>query len=161
MALKKTVKKRRRAKRKVISMETIAEALQAEVSLSPSNKRALSRLNAADKAVARQEKLMDSSGERVTKARAAVAKARTPASKEKAKQRLSAAQAKVKEVKAARTAAMADQRKAQRLAKGLYMAMQRSRAKMVKEYEKVAASLEKAVDKKTRRRRRSKKKAVA
>lgn len=161
MALKKTVKKRRRAKRKVISMETIAEALQAEISLSPSNKRALSRLNAADKAVARQDKLMDSSGERVTKARAAVTKARTPASKDKAKQRLSAAQAKVKEVKAARTAAIADQRKAQRLAKGLYMAMQRSRAKMVKEYEKVAASLEKAVDKKTRRRRRSKKKAVA
>jgi phage-related protein len=161
MALKKTVKKRRRAKRKVISMETIAEALQAEISLSPANKRALSRLNAATKAVARQDKLMDSTGERVTKARAAVAKAKTPASKDKAKQRVTAAQTKLNEVKAARTAAIADQRKAERLAKGLYMAMQRARAKMTKEYQKVAASLETAVDKKTRRRRRSKKKAVA
>ena len=58
-------------------------------------------------------------------------------------------------------AAVADQRKAERLAKGLYMAMQKARAKMVKEYEKLATSLENAVDKKSRRRRRSKKKAVA
>ncbi len=161
MALKKTVKKRRRAKRKVVSMETIVEALQAEITLSSSNKRALSRLNSAGKAVERQDKLVESTGERVTKARAAVAKAKTPVSKEKAKERLAAAQAKLKEVKAARTAAAAEQRKAERLAKGLYTAMQKARGKMVKEFEKAAKSLEKSVDERTRRRRRSKKKATS
>lgn len=159
MALKKTVKKRRRAKRKVISMETITEALQAETALSSSNNRALTKLASAEKAVARQDKLVESNSEKVTKARAAVANAKTPASKEKAKERLAAAQAKLKEVKAARTAAMAEQRKAERLAKGLYAAMQKARTKMVKEYEKAAKSLEKAAGK-TRRRRRSKKKAA-
>jgi hypothetical protein len=160
MALKKTVKKRRRAKRKVVSMETITEALLAETTLSSSNKRALSKLDAAEKAVARQDQLVESNSEKVAKARAAVASAKTPASKEKAKERLAAAQTKLKEIKAARTAAVAEQRKAERLAKGLYMAMQKARVKMVKEYEKAAKVLEKAAGK-TRRRRRSKKKAVA
>jgi ribonuclease E len=160
MALKKTVKKRRRAKRKVISMETITEALQAENELSSSNKRALTKLASAEKDVARQDKLVESNSDKVAKVRASVANAKTPASKEKAKERLAAAQAKLKEVKAARAAAIAEQRKAERLAKGLYMAMQKARVKMVKEYEKAAKSLEKAAGK-TRRRRRSKKKAVA
>jgi hypothetical protein len=159
MALKKTVKKRRRAKRKVLSIDTITEALQAEIALSSSNKRALTKLATAENAVDRQEKLVESNGEKVIKARAAVANAKTPASKEKAKERLADAQAKLKEIKAARTAAMAEKRKAERLAKGLYMAMQKSRAKMVKEYEKTAKSLEKAAEK-TRRRRRSRKKAA-
>jgi hypothetical protein len=160
MTLKKTVKKRRRAKRQVISIETITEALQAENELSASNKRALNKLALAEKAVAGQDKLVESSNQKVVKARTAAANAKTPASKEKAKERLAAAQAKLKEVKAARAAAIADQRKAERLAKGLYMAMQKTRVKMVKEYEKAAKSLEKAAEK-TRRRRRSKKKAVA
>jgi E3 ubiquitin-protein ligase DOA10 len=160
MALKKTVKKRRRAKRTVVSIETITEALQAEIALSPSIKRALSRLSSAEKAVERQDKLVESASEKVAKARTAVANAKTPASKEKAKERLAAVQTKLREVKADRTAATTEQRKAERLAKGLYSAMQKSRTKMVKEYEKVAKSLEKAADKKTRRRRRSKKKAA-
>jgi ribosomal protein S12 methylthiotransferase accessory factor YcaO len=161
MALKKTVKKRRRAKRKVISMETITEALQAEISLSSFNQRALARLSSAVKAVERQDSSVETSSERVTKARAAVANAKTPASKEKAKERLAVAQSKLKEVKAARASAVSEQRKAERLAKGLYTAMQKSQAKMVKEFEKSAKSLEKAANKTTRRRRRSKKKAVA
>jgi hypothetical protein len=160
MALKKTVKKRRRAKRKVVSMETIAEALQAEITLSTSNKRALGRLNAANKAVERQDKLVETNSDRVSKARGAVAGAKTAASKEKAKERLATAQTKLKEVRAARTIAVGEQRKAERLAKGLYTAMQGARAKMVKEFEKAAKSIEKSVDK-TRRRRRSKKKAVS
>ncbi|MES9975869.1 MAG: hypothetical protein ABW094_16550, partial [Candidatus Thiodiazotropha sp.] len=68
---------------------------------------------------------------------------------------------KLREVKAARTAAAAEQRKAERLAKGLYTAMQKARGKMVKEFEKAAKSLEKSVDKRARRRRRSKKKAAS
>lgn len=161
MALKKTVKKRRRAKRKVVSMETIVEALQAEITLSTSIKSALSRLNAADKAVARQDKIVDTNSERVNKARSAVANAKTAASKEKAKARLTDAQAKLKEVKAARTAVVTEQRKAARLAKGLHKAMQGARARMVKDFDKAAKSLEKAVDKRTRRRRRTTKKKAA
>jgi len=160
MALKKIVKKRRRAKRKVISMETVVEALQAEIALSAYNKRALSRLDAAGKAVARQDKLVESGNDKVSTARAAVANAKTPASKEKAKERLAAAQTKLKEVKAAQTIAVGEQRKAERLAKGLYTAMLGAHSKMVKEYEKAAKSLEKSADKRTRRRRSKKKTAT-
>jgi hypothetical protein len=161
MALKKTVKKRRRAKRKVVSIETIVEALQADITLSSSIKGSLSRLAAADKAVARQDKTVETNSERVNKARTAVASAKTAASKEKAKARLADAQAKLKEVKAARSVAVTEQRKAARLAKGLHNALQGARAKMVKDFEKAAKSLEKSVDKKTRRRRRTTKKKAA
>jgi ribosomal protein S12 methylthiotransferase accessory factor YcaO len=161
MALKKTVKKRRRAKRKVVSIETITEALQAEISLSSYNKRALSRLSTAEKAVERLDKKVEIASEKVTKARATVANAKTPASTEKAKDRLAGFQASLKEAKAERAAAITEQRKSLRLAKGLYTAMKKSQTKMVKEYEKAAKILEKTSNKTTRRRRRSKKKAVA
>jgi hypothetical protein len=158
MALKKTVKKRRRAKRKVVSMETIVEALQANITLSPSITRSLNRLTAADKAVARQDKTVEINSGRVDKARLAVGNAKTVASKEKAKVRLVDAQAKLKEAKAERSAAVAEQRKAARLAKDLDKAIKGSQARMVKEFEKAAKSLEKAIDKRTRRRRRTTKK---
>ncbi|MES9941498.1 MAG: hypothetical protein ABW104_20370 [Candidatus Thiodiazotropha sp. 6PLUC2] len=161
MALKKTVKKRRRAKRKVVSMETITAALQADINLSAANKRALARLTKADKALERQDKLVETNNDRVEKARAAAGTAKTAASKAKAKERLSAAQDKLKQVKADRTALVSEQRKAARLAKGLYTAMQSARAKMVKDFEKSAKALEKAVDTKKRRRRRTSKKKVA
>ncbi|MCU7905860.1 MAG: hypothetical protein KZQ76_08370 [Candidatus Thiodiazotropha sp. (ex Epidulcina cf. delphinae)] len=161
MALKKTVKKRRKARRNVVSIETIVEALQAEVTLSAANKRALSRLNAADKAIARQDTTLDSAGKRVSKARQAVADAKTPASKERARARLAEVQAKLKEIKVNRATLVSERRKAERLAKGLYKAMQTARTRMLKDYEKAAKSLEKAVDKRTRRRRRTvRKKAV-
>ncbi|MBV2120796.1 MAG: hypothetical protein N0E59_13275 [Candidatus Thiodiazotropha taylori] len=161
MALKKTVKKRRRAKRKVVSMEAITEALQADINLSAANKRALSRLSKAEKALERQDKMLATNSERVAKARAAVSSAKTPASKAKAKERLSAAQDKLKQVKADRTALASEQGKAVRLAKGLYKAMQSARAKMMKDFEKSAKALEKAVDSPRRRRRRAKKKVAA
>jgi hypothetical protein len=161
MALKKTVKKRRRAKRKVVSLDTITEALQAEISLSAANKNALSRLEKAEKALARQDKLVDTNIGRVEKARASLAGAKTPASKEKAKLRLADAQAQLKQVKAERTQLASEQSKAVRLAKGLYKAMQAAKAKMVKDFEKSAKALEKAVDTKKRRRRRTTKKKVA
>jgi hypothetical protein len=162
MALKKTVKKRRRAKRKVVSLETITEALQEDINLSAANKRALDRLAKAETALERQEKLVETNSDRVAKARAGVSSAKTPAATEKAKDRLSAAQDKLKQVKADRAEMVSEQRKAMRLAKGLYKAMQAARTKMVKDFDKSAKALEKAVDTKRRRRRRtSKKKAVA
>jgi hypothetical protein len=141
-------------------METITEALQAASDLSPFNKSALTRLSAAEKTIDRHEKLVESASEKVAKARAAVANAKTPATKVKAKERLAATQANLKEVKADRASAMTEQRKAQRLAKGLYTAIEKSRVKMVKEFEKTAKALEKASNKTTRRRRRTRKKAV-
>ncbi len=162
MALKKTVKKRRRAKRTVISMETITEALLAGKSMSAANKRTLDRINAADKALARLDKLLETASARVDKARQAVSNAKTAATKEKAQARLSEMQAKLKEVKADRTAQVGEQRKAARLAKGLYKAMQTAQAKMIKDFERQAKILEKAAErKKVRRRRRSSKKQVA
>jgi len=161
MALKKTVKKRRRAKRTVVSVETITEALQADADVSAANKRALSRISAANKAIARLDKLVDSNSERVNKARLALSNAKTPSSKEKAKARLTEAKDKLKAIKAERTAAASELRKAIRLAKGLHKALQIARAKMIKDFNKTAKLLEKAADTKTRRRRRtSKKKAV-
>ncbi|MET0065597.1 MAG: hypothetical protein ABW076_04555 [Candidatus Thiodiazotropha sp.] len=161
MALKKTVKKRRRAKRTVISMETITEALIAGKTLSAANKRALDRLNAAEKALARQDKQVDMASARVEKARQAVANAKTAATKEKAKARQSDLQLKLKELRAQRMTVVSEQRKAVRLAKGLYKAMQAAQAKMVKDFEKQAKVLEKAADRKIRRRRRTSKKKVA
>lgn len=162
MALKKkTVKKSGRAKRTVVSVETITEALQADIDVSAANKRALVRLSAANKATARLDKLVDSNIARVNKARLALSNAKTPASKEKAKVRLSDAKDKLKAIKEERMAAAGEQRKALRLAKGLHKALQAARAKMIKDFNKTAKILEKAADTKTRRRRRtSKKKAV-
>ncbi|MEJ2609904.1 MAG: hypothetical protein P8179_07355 [Candidatus Thiodiazotropha sp.] len=142
-------------------MEMITEALQADIDVSASNKRALTRVVTAEKEIARLDKLIASNSERVNKARQAFSNAKTPASKEKAKTRLSEAQAKLKEIKAERTAAATEQRKAGRLAKGLYKALQTARAKMIKDFEKTAKALEKAADTKTRRRRRSSKKKAA
>jgi hypothetical protein len=161
MALKKTVKKRRRAKRKVVSMEAITETLMEGKNISDANKRALDRLNAAEKALARHDKQVESNSAKVEKARTAFSNAKTPAAKEKAKARLTDAQTILKEVKAERTAAMGEVRKATRLAKGLYKALQAAQTKMVKDFEKTAKILEKAVDKRTRRRRRTSKKRVA
>jgi hypothetical protein len=161
MALKKTVKKRRRAKRKVVSMETITEALQADINLSAANKRALSRLSKAEIALERQDKVVATNSDRVEKARSAVSSAKTAASKAKAKERLNAAQDKLKQVKADRSVLVSEQSKAIRLAKGLYKAMQSAQAKMIKDFEKSAKSLEKAVDTQRRRRRRTKKKVAA
>jgi hypothetical protein len=161
MALKKTVKKRRRAKRAVISMETITEALLAGTSMSAVNKRTLDRVAAADKALARLDKLLETASARVDKARQAVSNAKTAATKEKAQVRLSEMQAKLKEVKADRTAQVSEQRKAARLAKGLYKAMQAAQARMTKDFERQAKILEKASERKVRRRRRTSKKKVA
>ncbi len=162
MALKKTVKKRRRAKRTVISMETISEALLANKGMSAANKRAIDRLNAADKALAKQDKLVETASSQVDKARMAASNAKTAATQEKAKARVGELQAKLKDLKTERTALVSEQRKAARLAKGLYKAMQAAQAKMLKDFEKKAKILEKAADRKVRRRRRvSKKKAVA
>jgi len=160
MALKKTVKKRRRAKRAVVSVETITEALRADIDVSAANKRALDRLSAADKATTRLDKLLDTNIERVNKARLAISKAKTPASKAKAKVRLAEAQDKLKQIKAERTAAAGEQRKALRLAKGLQKALQNARTKMIKDFEKTAKALEKAAGTKVRRRRRTSKKKV-
>lgn len=161
MALKKTVKKRRRAKRTVVSAETITEALRANIDVSDANKRVLDRLSAADKAIARLDKLVDSNSGRVEKARLAFSNAKRPASKEKAKARLAEAQGKLKEIEADRTATVGEQRKALGLAKGLHKALQTARTKMIKDFNKTAKVLEKASVTKTRRRRRtSKKKAV-
>ena len=161
MAVKKTAKKRRAAKKvNVVSIENIIDALQSNAELSGVNKRTIIRLNKSEAMVARQEKSVAASLERVDKARVAIADAKTPAAKDKAKARLTLAQIKAKEIKANLSMAVAEQKKAERLARGLFKVMESARVKMMREYDKSAKAQEKAIDKPARRRRTSKKKVV-
>lgn len=161
MAVKKTVKKRRTVKKiNVVSIDNIIDVLQSNAELSGVNKRTITRLNKSEVVVAKQQKSVAVSGERVDKARAAIAGAKTPAAKDKAKARLVIAQTKAKEAKANLSSAIAEQKKAERLARGLYKVMESARIKMMRDYDKSAKAQEKAIDKPVRRRRTSKKKVV-
>jgi len=159
-SLKKTVKtsvKKRRRGRKVESIENVVTSLEENSSVSDVNKRALARLDKAAVAVARMEKQISSAQERVAKAVASVSTVKTPAAKEKAKLKVSTAKAALKEVRAEFAGAVSEKRKAERLARGLHKSLVSARAKMAKEFDKLAKAAEKAADKKTRRRRRRKK----
>jgi hypothetical protein len=161
MAVKKGVKKRRSVKKaSVESLDKIVDALNADAYLSEVNKRAITRFNRSNTAVSRQERLAAANKERIGKARDAIANAKTPGAREKAKMRLDAAQNKFREVKAELSAAISERRKAERLVKGLYKAMEKARVRMLREYDKEAKAMEKAVDKPLRRRRRTSKKKV-
>ncbi|MEN8179137.1 MAG: hypothetical protein ABFS39_11045 [Pseudomonadota bacterium] len=161
MAVKKTVKKRRTIKKaKLVSIESIMDALQGNAEFSAVNKRTLTRIKKSATEVARQQKLAATFAERIDKARAVITGAKTPAAKEKAKLRLDLARTKFKEVKANLSTAVTEQKKTERLARGLYKAMEAARARMIREYDKSAKLQEKAIEKPLRRRRTSKKKVV-
>lgn len=153
--VKRTVKKRRKA-RKVVSIDSVVAALQENASLSTVNKRALSRLSKADTAVERLEKRVGTAADRVSKAASSVASAKTAT----AKQRVVTARNGLKEVKASLSTAVSEQRKAQRLVRGLGKSLSSVQAKMAKDYDKLAKAAEKTADKTTRRRRTRKEKAV-
>jgi hypothetical protein len=162
MAAKKTVKrtvKKRRKARKVVSIDSVVTTLQENAALSSVNKRAVSKLKKCDTAVERSGKKVATASERVTKATAAVAKAKTAAAKQNARAKVAAAREAVKAAKADLSAAVAEQKKVERLARGLATVLGRAQAKMAKEYDKVATAAEKSADKP--RRRRARKKRVA
>ena len=159
MAVKKTVKKRRATKKTRTSpIEVIIDRLNDNTHLSSTNKRAIDRLKKSVVAVTKQEKLLATSKERVEKARTAAANAKTPATKEKAKARLGLAQSALKELKFNLTAEITEQKKTERLLRGLDKALTTIQTKLHREYDKKAKLLEKAVDRPLRRRKASKKK---
>ncbi|MGD8589634.1 MAG: hypothetical protein PVG22_12475 [Chromatiales bacterium] len=161
MAVKKTVKKRRATKKtRINSIEKIIDGLNESAIFSSVNKRAVDRLKMSITAVAKQEKLLATSKERVEKARNAVANAKTPATKEKAKARLGIAQSNFKELKIKHATEITEQKKAERLLRDLDKALTAAQTKLQREYDKKAKMLEKAVDRPLRRRRTSKKKVV-
>jgi hypothetical protein len=161
MAVKKTVKKRRATKKaRVNSIENIIDRLNENAHFSSVNKSAIDRLKKSVTVVAKHEKLLATSKERVEKARNAVANARTPATKEKAKARLVLAQGNLKELKMNLATEVTEQKKAERLLRGLDKALTAAQTKLQREYDKKAKALEKAVDRPLRRRRTSKKKVV-
>ena len=161
MAVKKTVKKRRATKKaKVSSIENIIDALNESAHLSSVNKQAIDRLKKSVDIVAKQEKQLAISKDRVEKARNAVATAKTPASKEKAKVRLGVARGNFQELKVKLASEITEQKKIERLLRGLHKALVTGQTKLQREYDKKAKVLEKAVDKPLRRRRTSKKKVV-
>ncbi len=161
MAVKKTVKKRRTIKKaKVNSIEGIIDTLRANAEYSAVNNQAINRLNKSVSAITKQQRLLNTIQERVDKARAAVMEAKTPAAREKAKIRLGLAQIKYKEMKVDLTIAAAEEKKAERLVRGLHKALEMAQAKMRREYDKKAKSLEKSIYKPVRRRRSRKNKSV-
>jgi len=161
MAVKKTVKKRRATKKAgVNSIDTIIQSLSTHSNFSSVNKRAIDRLKKTAASVAKHEKLLTTAKERVEKAKDAVANAKTPATKDKAKARLSVAQGNLKELKAKVATEITEQKKSERLLRGLDKALTTAQKKMQREYDKQAKTLEKAVDKPLRRRKTSKKKVV-
>ena len=157
--IKRTVKKRRRA-RKVEPMENVVASLEANTAVSVVNKRALARLNKAAATVVKAEKQVAVAQDRVSKAMAAAAAVKTAAAKENAKAKVAASKASLKEVKASLTAAISERSKAERLARGLHKSLVSAQAKMAKQFDKVAKAAEIAIDKKGRR-RRGRKKAVS
>ena len=161
MAVKKTVKKRRATKKsRANSIETIVDRLNENAQFSSANKRAIDRLEKSVATVAKQEKLLGTSKERVEKARNAVANAKTPATKEKAKARLGLAQSAFKELKTTLVSEVTEQKKIERLLRGLDKALTATQTKLQREYDKKAKALEKSVDRPLRRRKTSKKKVV-
>jgi hypothetical protein len=161
MAVKKTVKKRRATKKaRVNSIEIIIDRLDEKAHFSSVNKRAIDRLKKSIAVVAKQEKMLATSKGRVEKARNAVANAKTPATKEKAKARLGLAQNSFKELKTQLATEITEQKKTERLLRGLDKALTAAQTKLQREYDKKAKALEKEVDRPLRRRRTSKKKVV-
>lgn len=156
--IKRTVKKRRRA-RKVEPMENVIASLEANSSVSAVNKRALARLSKAAATVQKVEKLVTAAEDRVGKAVSAAAVAKTAAAKEKAKLKVAASKAGFKEVKASLVVAISERSKAERLARGLHKSLVAAQAKMAKQFDKIAKAAEISIDKKSRR-RRTRKKAV-
>lgn len=163
MAVKKTIKrtvKKRRKARKVEPIESVVASLENGISLSAVNKRALSRLSKAETAIARVEKQVTAAVDRVGKAVSSAASLKTPAAKEKAKLKVADARTKLKEVRATMAAAVAERKKAERLARGLNKSLVSAQAKMAKEYDKLAKATEKTMSKTTRRHRTRKKRVV-
>ena len=161
MAVKKTVKKRRaRKKSRVIQIENIVDRLNESSMLSSVNKRAADRRYKSITTITKLEKLLASSKERVEKARIAVSNSNSMITKEKAKARLGLAQSNLKEIKAKLAAEITEQKKVERLLRGLDKALTVTQVKQQREYDKRAKVLEKGVDRPLRRRRTSKKKVV-
>jgi hypothetical protein len=161
MAVKKTVKKRRATKKsRTNSIEIIIDRLNESAQFSSVNKRAIDRLKKSVAAVAKHEKQLSTSKERVEKARNAVANAKTPATKEKAKARLGLAQSAFKEAKSNLASEVTEQKKTERLLRGLEKALTSTQTKLQREFDKKAKALEKAVDRPLRRRKTAKKKVV-
>jgi hypothetical protein len=158
--IKRTVKKRRRA-RKVVPMESVVALLEANSSVSAVNRRALTRLNKTTVAVQKAEKLVASAQDRVSKAVTAASAVKTAAAKEKAKLKVAASKAGLKEAKASLTAVNSERSKAERLVRGLHKSLVAAQTKMAKQFDKVAKAAEIAIDKKSRRRRRTRKKTVS
>jgi hypothetical protein len=154
-----TRRKGKRATRKKLDMGTVQASLEA-VASSKVTRDALKRYKLAANAASRADRSVEVGVSRVTKAKEAVASAKTPAAKAKSRERVAAVRAVLLQAKARARTVAGEFRTAEHLLLTLYKAHEKAFATYTKAYEKAAQAATKSAGKKPRRRKPTVKRAA-